>query len=273
MTATATTVSAAEVEARPGLGQFSTALRFSLREQARNRLAAMLLVVFVPVWYLLMAAMVGGQVLQFRLFSTGRFISVDGRDLTLVTAGMNALTMIVGFTVFAAVKSGITFDRRLVSAGYRERALIGAKALAVVAVALTVATYSSIVMLGFWRPTAQGWLAILLGFAVLASTYGAFGLFLGVLVRGDLEGFFLIIMVALMDTFLQNPLGNPLANKPVVEWFPSFGPMQFAVGASLGRSWLWGHLALGLLWSAGLAAAGLVTFHFRARRRYRRRDG
>ncbi len=40
----------------------------------------------------------------------------------------------------------------------------------------------------------------------------------------------------LMDTFLQNPLGNPLAGKPVLEWFPSFGPTQFAVGGSFGQT-------------------------------------
>src|SRR2546421_6558778 len=43
---------------------------------------------------------------------------------------------------------------------------------------------------------------------------------------GDLEGFFLIIMLSLVDTFLQNPIGNPAANRAVVEYFPSYLPMQ-----------------------------------------------
>jgi ABC-2 type transport system permease protein len=61
-------------------------------------------------------------------------------------------------------------------------------------------------------------------------------LLLGVLVRNDLEGSFLIIIGSLTDTFLQNPLGNPIANKPILERFPSFGPMQFAVGGSFGHT-------------------------------------
>ncbi|HUZ34738.1 MAG TPA: hypothetical protein VMV17_00250 [Streptosporangiaceae bacterium] len=44
-------------------------------------------------------------------------------------------------------------------------------------------------------------------------------------------------MGSLMDTFLQNPLGNPIANKPILEWFPSFGPMQFAAAASTHPTW------------------------------------
>ena len=89
----------------------------------------------------------------------------------------------------------------------------------------------------------------------------------GVLVKGDLEGFFLIVMGGLMDTFLQNPLGNPLENKPILEWFPSFGPMQFAVGGAFGHQALWGHLALGLAWAAGFAASGLIIFQLKTRTR------
>ncbi|WP_269144824.1 hypothetical protein [Streptomyces luteolifulvus] len=37
-------------ELRPLCGQFPTALRFSVRDQTRNRLAGLLLVLFVPVW-------------------------------------------------------------------------------------------------------------------------------------------------------------------------------------------------------------------------------
>lgn len=58
----------------------------------------------------------------------------------------------------------------------------------------------------------------------------------GVLVTGDLEGFFPVIMGGLFDTFLQNPLGNPLANKPVLQWFPSDRQGQVD-GRRSGRGW------------------------------------
>jgi hypothetical protein len=64
------------------------------------------------------------------------------------------------------------------------------------------------------------------------ATYAALGLLIGVLVRGDLEGFFLIIMLAMLDTFLENPVDNPLANKPILEFFPSYGPTQFAAAGT-----------------------------------------
>lgn len=262
---TTTTSHASHGSQAPAFAQFPTALRFALRNQTRNRLAALLLVAFVPAWYALMAAMTGHQRLTFKLFATGRVLSVDGGHLTLISAGLNAMAMIVGFAVFDAVRKALILDKRLVFAGYRQANLIGAKTLSIAVLATGVAAYAAAVLLIFWRPTPGGWLAILTGFAVIALTYGAFGLLLGVLVKGDLEGFFLIIMGGLMDTFLQNPLGNPLANKPVLEWFPSFGPMQFAVGGSFSHTALWGHLLLGLAWAAGFATLGLVVFGIRTR--------
>jgi len=255
--------------AAPAFRQFPVAWQFALRNQASNRFAWLLLVAFVPAWYVLMLGIAGHAPLAFRLYATGRVLTVDAGQLTLLTAGLNSVTMITGFAVFAAIRRTLAFDRRLVLAGYRQATLITAKALAIAVIAAAVAGYTALMLLAFWRPGPAGWAAVLAAFAVIALAYGALGLLLGVLVKNDLEGFFLIIMGGLMDTFLQNPLGNPLADRPVLEWFPSFGPTQFAVAGSFGHTALWGYLALGLAWPTAFAAAGLVIFQARTRTRSR----
>ena len=65
---------------------------------------------------------------------------------------------------------------------------------------------------------------VLAGFAVIALTYGALGLLLGVLVKGDLEGFFLIITGGLTDTFLQNPARQPAGEQARAGMVPVFRP-------------------------------------------------
>lgn len=261
----------APVTTHAAFRQFPTAWRFAVRNQTRNRLAFLLLVGFVPAWYLLLEAMTGHKPLTFKLFSAGRFVTVDGGHLTLITAGLNAITIIVGFAVFAAIRRTLTFDKRLVFAGYRQATMITAKTLAVAMVSAGVAAYTALVLLTFWQPGPGGWAAIWAAFTVIALAYGAFGLLLGVLVTSDLAGFFLIIMGGLMDTFLQNPLGNPLANNPLLEWFPSFGPTQFAIGVSLGHTLPWQDLATGLAWPTAFATAGLIIFRIRTRNRVRSR--
>ena len=98
--------------------QLETAIRLTLAAQLRNRLAWVLLVAFVPVWYLLIGSMIAHVGTVFRLRATGAGIVVDGHDLTLVTAGLSAITLITGFVVFAAVRRSLPFDRRLVLTGY-----------------------------------------------------------------------------------------------------------------------------------------------------------
>src|SRR5436190_20462160 len=93
-----------------------------------------------------------------------------------------------------------------------------------------IGAYATTVMVIFWRPA--GIWTIAAAFILGAATYAAFGLLIGVLVRGDLEGFFLIIMISMLDTFLENPVDNPLANKPILKFFPSYAPTQFAAAGA-----------------------------------------
>ena len=118
-------------------------------------------------------------------------------------------------------------------------------------------------LVAFWRPSSLG--VVWLGFLGSALGYGTLGLLLGVLVRGELEGFFLIIMVSLMDTSLQNPLGNPVANQDFLAWFPSYAPMQFIVAGAFNQQIPWSYLIQSLAWPVGFALLGLAIFLIKTR--------
>jgi hypothetical protein len=241
--------------------QLKTAIRLTLAAQVRNRLAWVLLVVFIPVWYLLIGSMIPHTGAALRLRATGADIVVDGHDLTLITAGLSAITLITGFVIFAAVRRSLAFDRRLVLSGYRPAALFAAKSNAALAQAVGIGAYASVIMLIFWRPA--GMWAIAAAFILGAATYAAFGLLIGVLVRGDLEGFFLIIMISMLDTFLENPVDNPLANKAILEFFPSYAPTQFAAAGTFHHQALASMAALSLAWTAAFALLGLAILRVR----------
>jgi len=249
-------------------GRFRTAWRALLIEQARNRTALLLLVGFVPLWYGLMIAIVPPDAVAFRFRVSGQFLQVNGQQLSLLTAGLNEITMIVGFVLFSATRRGLAFDRRLVQAGYPWHTLLWAKLSALAIVSGLVALYAGAVLLVFWRPS--GLPLILGGFFAAALSYGAFGLLLGVLVRGELEGFFLIIMLSLIDSFLQNPIGNPAANKDLLAFFPTFAPTQLAVAGGFTALLPGRFLALALGWAAVFALFGALVFAARTRVAVRR---
>ena len=241
--------------------QLKTAIRLTLAAQVRNRLAWILLVAFIPIWYLLVGATITHGRTTFKLRAIDAAVAVDSHNLTLITAGLNAITLITGFVVFAAVRRSLPFDRRLVLSGYRHGALIAAKTNAALLQAIGIGVYAAIVMLAFWRPA--GLWAIAVAFMLGAATYAAFGLLIGVLVRGDLEGFFLIIMISILDTFLENPVDNPLANKPILQFFPSYGPTQFAAAGAFHHQALASMAVLSLAWTAAFALLGLVVLRLR----------
>lgn len=245
------------------LHTWRTSVRFALIEQARNRFALGLLVVFVPVWDWLFGALIPKGPVAFKLQSTGALLQVDGHALTLVTSGFNAITLIVAFMIFAATRRNAAFDRRLSLAGLPQPVAIAAKVTAIVVVATLISLYATLVLEIFWRPPSFG--AIWLGYLLDTLIYGAFGLLLGVLVYSELTGFFLIIMVSLMDTTLQVPIENPLANKDFLAAFPTYGPMQVAVSGGFGHGLPGGGVVFGLAWFAGFASLGLLIFWLRTR--------
>lgn len=243
--------------------RFAIATRFALIEQARNRFALGLLLLFVPIWDWLFGAIVPATPVAFKLQSTGAFLQVNGHDLTVLTSGFNAITLIVAFMIFTVTRRNAAFDRRLVLAGLPRPVAVAAKTMALVVVAALVSLYASLVLEAFWRPEAFG--AVWLGYLLDALIYGALGLLLGALVSSELAGFFLIIMISLMDTLLQAPVENPLANKDFLAAFPSYGPMQVAVSGGFGHGIPGGAVLFALAWFVGFALAGLLIFWWKTR--------
>lgn len=245
-----------------------TATCYALFEQGRNRLALGLLLVFVPLWYYIVLLIAQGTTLSFKFWSSGKFLSVDGGNLTLLTAGLSSITLIIGFMFFASTTRDMPFDRRLVLSGYPQAVLVLGKLIAMLVVTALVALYATLILFAFWQHGHPTQLPLIwLGFWCASLIYGGLGLLLGVLVTNELAGFFLVIMVSQMDTFLQNPLGNPLGNQPVLREFPSFGATQLTVAGGFTPLIPWENVDLSLAWFAGFAVLGLLIFWWRTRAR------
>ena len=238
--------------------RYMTAARFSVLEQLRNRTALFLLVLFVPAWFLLMRVIVPDDLTDFHLRSNDTQLSVNGFHMTLITAGLNVLTLIVGFMFFSAARRGLPFDRRLARSGFPRPLLIAARLTALLAASVAISLFTAAVLLVFWRPGDL--FAVVLGFVLASVIYGAMGMMLGVVVRGELEGFFVIIMVSMIDTFLQNPIGNPAADKPMIAYFPTYGVMQFSTQGAFTSDLPWAYAGYAALWVVGFTVLALLGF-------------
>ena len=244
--------------------RYLTATRYALLGQAKNRMAIILLIAFVPIWYYIIGLFsVQDMPIDFKFRITGTSLHVSSHNLSLLTAGLSAITLIVGFMLFTSTRKNRQFDQRLVLNGYPQPLLVLAKLTSLVAVAAAVSLYASSLLVVFWHPGSLP--LVWLGFFCAALCYGGFGLLLGVLLRGELEGFFLIIMVSMMDTFMQNPVGNPAANLRFIEWLPSFAPTQISVAGGFTHLVPWNYMLVSLAWFVTFALLGLAIFWWKTR--------
>lgn len=244
--------------------QFAAALKFSFKEQLNNKFAFGLLVVFVPIWYWMLGEITPNDDVAFRFHATNGFIQANGHNLVLFTAGLNVLAMILGFMFFHSAHKSLEFDKRLTRAGLNRFGFILAKGTALFVATAVVSLYTVAVLMVFWHfphNTFEVWL----GFWAVSLIYASMGLLLGMLINNELVGFFLVIMISMMDTFLQNPIGNPAANKPFLEYFPSYGATQLGVAGGFTHIFAMDQVWLSLAWFVGFLAIAFSIFYLRTR--------
>ncbi len=236
---------------------------FEVAQHCRNRLALALVVFFIPSWMGLVCAIIPAEPIDFHSWVLHGTLRVDANQLAMITGGINAVTLIVGFMMFASVRRSGDFDQRLVLAGYPRWCLLLAKAVALLLVAALVAVYAGLVMTVFWDPV-QPWL---LGFGLFvgALTYGGLGIVLGLVLTSELAGMFVIIMISLVDAMVQNPITNPSSDLDVMRFLLAYGAMQASAVAGFTDRGAVAHALIGVAWLGLFAVIGFTAFHRRTR--------
>ncbi|GAA2286929.1 hypothetical protein GCM10010415_67220 [Streptomyces atrovirens] len=248
---------------RRHLRLFVTAARFDLVEHARNRLAMVLVALFIPTWISLAHAVIPDRPVTFRLRATGRLLAPAGNQITQITGAINAVTLITGFMMFAVTFNGGRFDRRLAMAGYPRIHLVLAKTTSLTLASVTIAAYATVVIRAAWSPHQP--LQLAAGLFCGAMTYGALGVVFGSLLRREVEGMFALVMTSLVDVGLQSPLASGGTESVAVQLLPTYGTMQAATAAGFTHRPLPGDLAVQVLWFTGAALLGLLAFHRRTK--------
>ncbi|RCV48040.1 ABC transporter permease [Marinitenerispora sediminis] len=255
------------MRARRAWRRYRTATGYALVEHLRNRLALTLVVFFVPVWITLVYLVIADADVRFFLRASEQTITVHGNHVSKISGAINAVTLIVGFMMFIVTYRSAWFDERLVMAGYPRVHLLAAKLTALVIAAAVVCGYAVAVIAYYWTPAQPGllWLALL----GAALAFGGIGVMLGALLRGELEGMFLIVMLSIIDMGLQNPVANPASDSDIVRYLPTYGATQSAVTAGFLETTPVLHLLLGPVWFAAAVAVAALTFRLRTRDRRR----
>ncbi|WP_158852492.1 ABC transporter permease [Saccharothrix deserti] len=247
------------------LRYYATTTRLVLTEHLRHRFALTLLVFVIPICVVMPYFGYTHNAVVLRLVAADETIQAQGNELGMLVTAFNGVTLLVGFTMFSTTHSSVRFDHRLAMAGYPRSWLMSAKLTLLVLVSVTATAYATLLVHLLWRP-AQCWL-LAVGMLAAALAYGAIGAVIGLLIRGELEGMFLIIATSIVDQALQNPVLNPVPDAGIRPYLPSYGATQTGIAAGFSPTVSPACLAVQSLWIVTAATCALLTFLLRTRDR------
>lgn len=242
---------------------FTVAVVFTLTSHVRNRLALTLTAFFIPTWIYLVRATALERDIRFDTSALGIEVTATMSRAIQVSSGLHAVTVIAGFMMFMATFSARDMDQRLVLAGYPRLQLLASQLIALLVVAALLTCYTTVLLRLSWPLAQPGSVAAALAAANLA--YGGLGIMSGYLLRGELEGFFVVVMATLIDVGMQSPISNPAADQPGLSALPLYGPSQAAMAAAFTDTPTLWCAARALPWFAATSLLALVVFCARTR--------
>ncbi|MFI6005268.1 hypothetical protein ACIA98_33535 [Streptomyces sp. NPDC051366] len=245
---------------------YRVAARYNLAELAKNRLAALLLAVLIPLWILAAPQIFAPAPLAFRLRATGRTLTASADHVGMIQGCLGIVMLLMAFLTFSAARQAGPFDRRLTAAGYPRTPLLLAKATSLLSAAALVALYTTVWTQDVWSPRHPGFLW--LGLFTTCLVYGALGLVLALFLPGELEGMVVIFVSSNLDLLPQSPLVNPDPHGFLGPLLPMYGPMQICLAAGLAPTTPLWPVAASLTWAGALTLIALLAFCIRTSSRH-----
>jgi hypothetical protein len=211
-----------------------TGIYMILRMLLRRQIAIVLIAIIPIVFLSVVEFTTSERMLPFRLASLSEDVIIETTEkgISFIFFAIASAGFLVSFLALNLIQKNNSVNRRLIICGYHPvEILISSLAtlfLMIFLIAIYVATITNLLF-----PVNHLYLffysLVLIGFV-----YGCYGLLIGSLVKGELEGILFIVLLVNIDAgWLQNPLFYEEAqNKMIIRFLPAYFPSQTAIIAS-----------------------------------------
>jgi hypothetical protein len=204
----------------------------------------------------------GGTLLDLGVIDDG-VREVDQRQLSLVFLGHAAVCFLACFLAFNLVAKQREVDRRLVLVGYSTAEVLAAKLAVLGLIVVLLVSWQTALIRPWVSPHQMGLFTI--GLLLGGLSYGALGFLIGVAVKQELEGIFLIVLLTNVDPgWLQNPIYFGQSRHPeLIASLPAFASTQLTVLGAFFDECSSGLVARGLLYCAAILLVAVAGFALR----------
>lgn len=211
-----------------------TSLAMQFRMLFRRRIVLFLLI-GIPCLFIIMVNLTtsGREVFfQVGIDELKTMVKKPEMNVSLVFVSMGTIGFLSSFLSLNLVQQHRGANRRLVICGYHpsELLLSGLIVMLFIVFILTLCVGFSII--SFFEPMHP--VAMMSGLLYAGLTYGSYGILVGSLVKGELEGSLLVILLANIDAgWLQNPLFfSGARNKFIIQLLPAYFPSQVSIASA-----------------------------------------
>jgi hypothetical protein len=244
-----------------------TIIEMTLLQLFRRQITLILLIVIPTVFFLVVYYTTTDRVVPFKLATVSEttMIEVSERSESLVFIGVAAVGFLASFLALNLVQKNAIVHRRMVLCGYRSWEIFAALFFVLLIMVSLLAIYVSTALnLFFDLNNAYG---VFLGMFAAGMVYGSYGLLSGIIIRGELEGILLIVLLANIDAgWLQNPLFYEGAqNKEFIRYLPAWFPSQVSLTAAFTDHLFTKSLLYAMIYGFGLLGIGLLFYIFKMR--------
>ena len=229
----------------------------------RRRIILIALVVIPLVFLTVVELTAPSRIIPFRIASLDIrvFIRELLKEIALVFFAVTSSGFLVSLIALNLVQIENDVNRRLVICGYHPFELLISNLLALLLLILTIAVYIGL-LVSWFVPIAHLPMFIF-GLMLIGFVYGCYGLAIGSMIKGKLEGVFFIVLLANIDSgWLQNPMYYAGAhNNEIIRYLPAYFPSQSAIIAAFTDYSSVNAIFYSILYGTGFLILALLIFY------------
>lgn len=209
-------------------------VKLILRMLIRRRIIVLLLIIIPAVFLLIVELTTSNRILPFQLSSLENelFIEVSEKQISLLFFAVAITGFLVSFVALNLVQKNNEANRRLIVCGYHPLELLLSNLISLIVIIVLIASYVGLFTSFFFEINHLS--ILIVGLILTGFVYGCYGILIGSLIKGELEGVLFIVLLANIDAgWLQNPLFYAEAqNQALIKILPAYFPSQTAITAA-----------------------------------------
>ncbi|WP_242084895.1 hypothetical protein [Aestuariivivens sediminis] len=192
----------------------------------------MVLLLVIPAFFLSVVELTTSErFLPFQLASLDddTFINISEKGISIIFFAVASTGFLVSFLALNIIQKNNAVNRRLVICGYNPIELLISFLLTLILVITLIAIYVGILTSAFYP--IDHIIPFIFGLFLIGFVYGSYGLVIGSLIKAELEGILMIVLLVNIDVgWLQNPLFYAEAqNQIIIKFLPAYFPSQTAI--------------------------------------------